>query len=211
MTHAEMRRRRTEAILTATRELVLQQGTGANLMTAIAARSGISRQRLYQYYPNLESLLGVLMTEAGNQIYGHLRALYSQFVNVKPAAEGVRLSLEAGLEYLCRPEAEQRDNVLLLCLLDIHLSKNPAIATLDNADKLRRPSEEVLEQLIRAGQRDGLFRTDVAPEAMVRTASEALIGFAGRVHLAPNGALNAPELRTGLVQTLIRYFQGSLI
>ncbi|HEX4857163.1 MAG TPA: TetR/AcrR family transcriptional regulator [Limnobacter sp.] len=49
---------RRKALLASAAELVEESGWGVLTMSALADRAGVSRQLVYQHFPNLESLLG---------------------------------------------------------------------------------------------------------------------------------------------------------
>ena len=50
----QQRAERTQKILTEAKKLILSRGISDGLMSEIAARAGISRQRLYAYYQNID-------------------------------------------------------------------------------------------------------------------------------------------------------------
>lgn len=56
-TLAEHRRQRLDAILGAARELLLEEGVEGLTFTAVAARAGLARNSLYEYFDTREALL----------------------------------------------------------------------------------------------------------------------------------------------------------
>jgi AcrR family transcriptional regulator len=57
----EHRERRRSALLQAAHDLALEGGARSVTMGAVAARADLSRPAVYEYYPNIEALLGALL------------------------------------------------------------------------------------------------------------------------------------------------------
>lgn len=91
---------RKKALLNSAAELVEEAGWGVLNMSALADRAGVSRQLVYQHFPNLESLLGatawVVFTDT---MEGTAQAIASHPDDLKQAiraAELVSLDMPVG-------------------------------------------------------------------------------------------------------------------
>ena len=91
---------RRKALLNSAAELVEEAGWGVLNMSALADRAGVSRQLVYQHFPNLESLLGatawVVFTDT---MEGTAQAIASHPDDLKQAiraAELVSLDMPVG-------------------------------------------------------------------------------------------------------------------
>jgi AcrR family transcriptional regulator len=60
---------RVTSILKAASEIIMESGIEATTVTAIAARSGVSRQWLYDFFPDVEAILQALYVEAQQQYF----------------------------------------------------------------------------------------------------------------------------------------------
>ncbi len=74
---SEHKARQAEQIAIAALELVAAEGMSALTMSAIADKAGISRQTLYRYYPDIESVLTAAITSSSS-LETHLEALTAE-------------------------------------------------------------------------------------------------------------------------------------
>lgn len=62
---------RLTSILKAAAEIIMESGIESTTITAIATRSGVSRQWLYDFFPDVEAILQALYVEAQEQYFSH--------------------------------------------------------------------------------------------------------------------------------------------
>ena len=60
---------RMSTILRAATEIVMESGIESATITSIANRSGVSRQWLYEFYPDVESILAAMYEEAQREFF----------------------------------------------------------------------------------------------------------------------------------------------
>ena len=60
---------RLSSILKAASEIIMESGIEATTVTAIATRSGVSRQWLYDFFPDVEAILRALFAEAQREFF----------------------------------------------------------------------------------------------------------------------------------------------
>jgi AcrR family transcriptional regulator len=90
---------RLTSILRAASEIIMESGIESTTITAIATRSGVSRQWLYDFFPDVEAILRALYVEAQRQYF-------TDDVMVLPGSEGYREFVQRGsLEWLRMPVA----------------------------------------------------------------------------------------------------------
>ena len=133
---------RKKALLQSAAELVEESGWGVLNMSALADRAGVSRQLVYQHFPNLESLLGATAWAVfTDTMQGTAQAIANHPTDLKQAiraAELVSLDMPVGKgdalwqliagSGLNSPELEIirlgiRDVILKLWVPAIHKSK----------------------------------------------------------------------------------------
>ena len=72
LTQASAPRRRSEksrtAIVTATRELLLERGFDGLTIEAVAARAGVGKQTIYRWWPTRPALVADVMLEDADKI-----------------------------------------------------------------------------------------------------------------------------------------------
>jgi AcrR family transcriptional regulator len=62
---------RLTSILKAASDIIMESGIEATTVTAVATRSGVSRQWLYDFFPDVEGILRALYVEAQDQYFNH--------------------------------------------------------------------------------------------------------------------------------------------
>ena len=159
---SERRSRTLGSILAAAMLIVSEEGIAGLTMSALAARAGVSRQTLYNYYPDVDSVLAG-MVEMG----------------------------DAGTVELARrveAEADARAALVLLVAAAVESvqSGHPSLSALTAAmpAELRSTmqgheerAEDLVAEVLRRGLREGVFRADLDPELDGRIIHRA--AFAG--------------------------------
>lgn len=100
-TVAEHRSRQLATLLEAARELVVEQGSAALTLTALARRVGVSRTGLYEYFRSRESLVAAIVEDelprAVERIHRALREASPDL------ATQIRAYVHAQVEVICDP------------------------------------------------------------------------------------------------------------
>lgn len=151
---ALMREERIQQILDVTQQLVLKEGFGANLMSRIAKECGISRQRLYCYYDNLNAILA----ELHDLCVKRLAENFTAKVTLGVMDENV---VEEMSEKSIPLHFELNDDVLFLSAYEIYAQRNDIIKTEGGLKHI-----PVLYDTIRRGQEKGEIRTDFTAEQL---------------------------------------------
>lgn len=147
---AAMRKERTQQILDVTQRLVLKEGFGANLMSRIAKECGISRQRLYSYYDNLNAILAELHDLCVKRLARNFSA-----ESTGEMKDGIMPDKIPLFHF------ELNDDVLFLSAYEIYAQKNETIKTEGKVGDI-----PILYDMIRAGQEKGKIRTDFTAEQL---------------------------------------------
>ena len=126
----------------------MQRGISDGLMSEIALRAGISRQRLYMYYKNIDEIVFELMNEVIGNSY---LARISDAPETDTPENIIRYSI-LSFQHLSE---EVHNDLLFLLLYAVYR------ATDRNLRASHSPAPILLfEKQIRAGQKAGVFRTD---------------------------------------------------
>ncbi len=155
-----------ETVLARTAALVAKQGVRALTMSQIAAESGISRATLYNYFPDVES---ILLAWHERQIASHLDHLLALRDQAAAPFDGLEAALGA-YALICHRIKREDHGAEIIALLhrEDHL-----------ADPERRLHEFIAE-LIGQAAADGAIRTDVNTDELAAYALNALAA-AGRL------------------------------
>lgn len=167
---AMMRKERTEQILDVTQRLVLKEGFGANLMSRIAKECGISRQRLYSYYDNLNAILAELHDLCVKRLAENFST--ESAVEIQ---DGI-MSDEVPLFHF-----ELNDDVLFLSAYEIYAQKNETIKTEGSSSDI-----PILYDMIRAGQEKGKIRTDFTAEQLAYLVGQLLYAYCFKAMVMKN-------------------------
>jgi AcrR family transcriptional regulator len=151
----EVAGRNVEAILDAADELLASQGH-ANI-SAVAAQAGVSRVTVYAHFPTWEALLEAAVERAVRQT---MTALQSVRPDDGPPVEALERMLAAAWQHLARYQAMAAAVAELL---------NPEAVT-----RTHQAAHQTVGALVRRGQADGSFRTDL-PAGWLVTACIALV------------------------------------
>jgi AcrR family transcriptional regulator len=189
------RRTRDDAVLDAARACVLAVGVRRTTLTDIARRAGISRMTIYRRWPDVQSLVGDLMTREWLAVVsptvprGDGRPIRPRLV--ASLLDGTRSLRE---HPLFRKIIEVDPELLLPYLLERRGASQEAMLT-------------VLERAVRAGHRDGTVRPD-HPSRQARTILLIAQSFTMSAHTMTDDtdpALSAAAFHEELRQILERY------
>lgn len=185
---SEKRARTVDGILAAAMLIVTEEGVAALSMSTLAARAGLSRQTLYNYFPDVEAVLTGMarMGEAGAidlagsmQAEPEVRVALRSFV--RAAVESVRMG--------------HPSPVAITAALPVKLQK--AMAAHEEL------AERTVIDLLRRGMRDGVFSADLDPildGQIVYRAAFAAAELARRADV--DADLLAQRLETALLRSL---------
>lgn len=191
---AAMRKERTQQILDVTQQLVLKEGFGANLMSRIARECGISRQRLYCYYDNLNAILAELHDLCVKRLAENFSA-----GAIAGAQDGL-LSEDASLFYF-----ELNDDVLFLSAYEVYAQKNETIQT-----EGKQESIPVLCDIIREGQKNGIIRTDFTAEQLSYLVGQLLYAYSFKAMVMRNDSYGGLLLDERVMREVRKMIQSLL-
>ena len=191
---AAMRKERTQQILDVTQQLVLKEGFGANLMSRIAKECGISRQRLYCYYDNLNAILAELHDLCVKRLAENFSA-----GAIARAQDGL-LSEDASLFYF-----ELNDDVLFLSAYEVYAQKNETIQT-----EGKQESIPVLCEMIREGQEKGIIRTDFTAEQLSYLVGQLLYAYSFKAMVMRNDSYGGLLLDERVMREVRKMIQSLL-
>lgn len=168
--------RNAAAILDATERLLAK---GATLsMAGVAAEAGVSRPTLYAHFPSLAAVVEAAVERAVN---ASLIAVEAAQPTVGRADEALLRMLAASWGHLARQDALARAAAEHVPSARLHARHAPLMAH--------------LHELVVRGQRDGVFRTDLSPDWLVRS-------FYALVHAADDHA-RAPRIKRAAVRDML--------
>lgn len=168
---AKMREERIKQILDITQKLVLKEGFGANLMSEIAKECGISRQRLYSYYENLNAILADLHDVCVKRLADN----FSSKANRK-------LKKNIKLDNFFDFYFELNDDVLFLSAYEIYAQKNEIIKTSGSIDNI-----PVLYDMILKGQEEGKIRKDFTAKELAYLVGQLIYSYCFRAMVMQDG------------------------
>ena len=151
----EVAERNVEAILDAAEDLLRSQGQ-VNI-SAVAVQAGVSRVTVYAHFPTWQALLEAAVERA---VQRTMAALHAVRPDDGPAVEALDRMIAAAWQHLARYEAMAAAVAELL---------SPEAIT-----RTHQAAHHTVGALLRRGQADGSFRTDL-PAGWLVTASIALI------------------------------------
>jgi AcrR family transcriptional regulator len=146
--------RTRQEILAVAREEFSQHGLSGARVDAIAARTQTSKRMIYYYFGSKEGLY----LEVLGQAYAGIRALEQQLdLQSLSPVEAIRRMAEFTLDY----HDEHPDFVRLVSIENIHHGKY--IAQSEIIRNLNSTVIEMLAEILRRGERDGVFRAGADP------------------------------------------------
>lgn len=158
---AKMREERIRQIQDVTKQLVLKESFGANLMSRIAKECGISRQRLYCYYDSQEAILSDIHDSC-------VHRLADTFASVSFPEEPKDINF---LDMLPRAFASN-DDFMFLAIYEVYRKKNGlpySEGPLDNTP--------VFQEMLERAQKAGLVRKDFSAAQLDFLTGQLLYAF----------------------------------
>jgi AcrR family transcriptional regulator len=162
-----------DRIIEATLRLIARDGLGSVTMRGVAAAAGVSRQTLYNYYPDVDSI-------AAEAVRRH-------------NLESIRM-LEAALRVVERPGDKLEQLVRHVVSIGAHAHHTPGIegglsasarAALSEYD---RAIDEQIRSILEDGKRTGDFRQDLDPAVDALLIRHLLAGLEQRATAIPDDA-----------------------
>lgn len=147
-TRLDHRAQQSEAIASAALSLMLDRGAPALTMAAIAIASGVSRQTLYRYYSDVDAVLVGVAEFIGSRDHQFEAEVLQHSDPVVQLDAIVRAVAHAG-------NHDTRDSAALRSSLPPKARQVLA----QHEDRIL----QVLEDVLTAGIRDGVFRADIGP------------------------------------------------
>ena len=183
---SEKRSRTVSGILAAALQIVSEEGVAGLTMSALASRAGVSRQTLYNYFPDADAVLTGLV-EMGDAGAAHLAGRVQ-------AEEDPRAAVRVIVKELVESVAAGHPSpIALTAALPAGLRE----AMVEHEEQ----AERVLVDVLRRGRDDGAFRADVDPELDGRILYRA--AFAG-AELAGRTGIEVDVLAEHLSANLLR-------
>lgn len=129
--------RQINRIVTATLTLIDTEGLSQLSMSAVATAAGLTRQTLYNYFPDIESILASVMDAHSAEVQKHL-------LGVMDSAIGTRAKLRAFAEFQISVAASGHGKI------DLHAALSPAMrAKLEaHAGPVKAALQDVIETAI---------------------------------------------------------------
>ena len=160
----QQRAERNQKILTEAKKLILSHGIYDGLMSELAVKAGISRQRLYAYYSNVDEVLNGIME-------GVIERSYLARIADAPEADSPDGIIRYSILAFSRLSEEAHEDLLFLSLHGVYCATNP------HARGEAQGRIMLFEKQIRAGQESGLFRTDKPLEELTTAVTHILAGY----------------------------------
>ena len=160
----EKRAERKKIILQEAKKIILKRGINDALMTDIATASGISRQRLYVYYSNIDEIIYDIMEDICTNSY------LTRLAETKQ--ESPLTVIKYSIWFFKDLSEEAHDDLLFLNLYGVYCATNS-----DKAKESFHPNLLLFEKQIREGQQQGLFRNDVSVEELSQAVTVYLTGY----------------------------------
>ena len=177
-----MRKERREEIVNAAKELICRKGFGDATMKEISEIVGISRNTLYKYYPNMDSL--------AYEIVGSIMDRLKQMFISSPLPEGDSVEV---INYIVNAFFDYAENnsedILYISLFDVHCSSkenddDPLYSEYKKG--LNSAKQLSIDMFILSGQQEGTIRSDVPMEEIRAIISHTVMGAAQRFTLLNN-------------------------
>lgn len=195
----EKRLSRKNKILTEAKKLILERGINEWLMSEIAKASGISRQRLYVYYSNIDEILYDIMEKICTDSF--LDRLTKTTVD-----DPVAVIKYAILSFPSLSD-DAHDDLLFLSLYDVY-----AATHINSERKVYKAGIFLFEKQIADGQNRGQFRRDQTVAELSSTVTILLTGYLYRLETLSKESrakMLSEELLTQIADMILSYLQGS--
>lgn len=171
----------TAEVLRVARELFLSEGLLAVNMERIAEVSGMTRRNLYRHYPSRESLAYAVTAQLLADWNRQQRSIFDSL-----SGTGMRRFSDF-CEALVASLDKQRPMLRFLGEFDIvfqdSLAFNPSPEMKKDFDSVLDRSEDLLEEILKAGMKDGSIRKDLKLKVLVPTITTTLWTLAQRIAL----------------------------
>lgn len=193
----QKRAERKQRILSEAKKLFLERGISDGLMSEIALRAGISRQRLYVYYNNLDEILSDLVAE----VVAHS---YLARIADAPECDSPDNIIRYSILSFKNLSEEVHDDLLFLTLYSVY-------ATTNNKKGRTYAPFLLFEKQIRAGQESGLFRRDKPLEELTAAVSHILSSYTFYCETLPHKGRDqmlSDELLSRLADMVIFYLKN---
>lgn len=142
------------SILKAAREEFCEQGFNGARVDAIADRAKANKRLLYHYFGNKEALYEAVLLDAYQEIRRGERELrISQYDPIEAVDRIIRFTFR---HFLANPWFPR--------LLSVENLQNARfVKKIKNVDEIRSPIVGELQEIVKRGHAEGIFRTDVDP------------------------------------------------
>ncbi len=194
----QQRAARKQKILSEAKKLILTRGISDGLMSEIAQRAGISRQRLYAYYQNIDDILDGIMEE----VIAHS---YLARIADAPEADAPDGIIRYSILSFRRLSDEAHDDLLFLSLYGVYAATNAAKTH-------ARAQIKLFEKQIERGRETGLFRTDKPTDELTAAVTYLLAGYTSYIEtLSPEGKalMLSDEMLHRLADMVLAYLKNS--
>lgn len=165
----QKRETRRRIILDAAKQIVLEKGISDSLISAIAKRSDISRQRMYSYFLNTDEILGEIhmeiMVRIGETAYAH------SMDSLSP-----RQSINERLDSFIALSQAYHDDIIYLSMYDAYITINKP--TLEGTKRQDASMDfSIFRDMIQRGQTMGDFRIDYTCNELEYIVRQLVIGI----------------------------------
>lgn len=146
--------RSQQAILDAARAEFAEYGLGGARVDRIAERAGVNKKLLYYYFDNKDSLFVAALEDSYRSIRQAEQQLHLADL---PPADAIRRLAEFTWDYyLAHPE-------FMTLLNSENLHRGRHLQEPSRVQQLNSPLLQLLTEVLRRGERDGVFRSGVDP------------------------------------------------
>ena len=196
----QKRAERKQKILSEAKRLILERGISDGLMSEIAPRAGISRQRLYVYYNNIDEILYDIMESV-------LENSYLTRIADAPEHDLPENIIRYSILKFQDISAEAHDDLLFLSLYGVYRATNKKAGE-------AHPAAQVLlfEKQIRQGRENGTFRTDKSLEELTAGVSHILAAYTSyseTLSLESRDQMLGEELLNRLADMILAYLKNA--
>jgi AcrR family transcriptional regulator len=202
-----MRKERRGEISDAAKALICRKGFGDATMKEISEIVGISRNTLYKYYPNMDTL--------AYEVAGSIMNKIKQTFIAAPLPEGDSVEVINHIVSGFFDYAENNsEDILYISLFDAHCSfkENDDDALYAEYKKgLNSAKQLSIDMFILSGQQDGTIRNDVSMEEIRAIISHTVMGAAQRFTLLNNKEKMVPAVdRIAVKEFLLKSIENYL-
>lgn len=190
---SERRSRTVDGLLMAAMSIVTEEGIAGLSMSALAARAGVSRQTLYNYYADVDAVLAGLV-EMGDAGTAELAAQLEREPDARTAL----------VRFVSATVASVRAGHPSLSAIAAALPAELRVTMQAHEER----AEDMIADLLRRGIAEGVFRADLDPDLDGRIVHQA--AFAGS-ELARRDGIDADRLAQRLSDDLLRMVEPAAV